>query len=1158
MKRVKKSKIVKKEKNPKKFMYYPELSSDNFYHDIYAKKEFNKYKIPVETRTAHQICNPTEFKLMPQQEFLRNYISVDTPYNGILVYHGVGVGKTCSAISIAERFKETMKEYGKEILVILNRNIRDNFKKQIYDVNKETDNKEISKQCTGFTYQLGEDLKYLTKEQRARKIQSIIKANYKFLGYKQFANEVQRLTGWMDGKQSSLTPEMKKLIKKRYSNRIIIIDEIHNVKQSSQESRVVPPYLMAVIRYSKNIRLILMSATPMYHDPTEIIFILNLLLVNDNRKPVTRGQIFNTDGSLKPDGAKLLSEISKGYVSYLRGERPPAFPVKLYPPIANVPTHIKYNIFGELLPENERIRYSKIVECPMSDYQYGGYRQLLDKTNLKDLNKEEDNDDNADRESSGFTVSRSLSQLSNIAFPGPNDTVKYGKYGYVKSGGIMPALIETRKTSSNSKKRAITYSFGDVALEHRGTKEEVPFVDESILKKYSDKYNTALTWIKKSNGVCYVYSEFRLAGVIPFAIMLEQNGFDRYTVKGESQLLNYTPNKVGGGGKRPRICYKCGEPASAPQHKIGNKGYHKWRVAKYILVTGSSDSSTQITIGQVADVMNSPSNKYGEDVKVIIGTRVAGEGIDFKRIRQVHILEPWYNLSRLEQVIGRGIRFCSHIDLNPEERNVDIFQYASTAPTDSSKKDQETETIDLNYYRKAEIRDIKIKTVEQVLKRSAVDCALNKHGNTIEDKGEIKMKNSIGDIVKYRYGDKPGTAGCGYRDSCEFTCEWEPPKSGVKINKDTYTLRFAQSDIDSAKKHIKFMYRSGYAYDLDAIVKYVKERIPDIEDIYIYKAISDLLNAPEQLIYDKFNQEGNLIYRGNYYVFQPLELNYKKIPMYYRMNPPPTKKKYIRLDDKEDLSKNSNNSNNTNKVEGKNIIQSTAGKMLDLEAALTGVVADNGIKEVGQLVAGMVIERLSDKCKIVLLKRLLSKVIKGEETNEYMDNMIDYFDQNILREDDIKQGGNKSKIIGFRIDDNYYCYDSVNNSWKQCDNNVIQLIQFRQKIRYKKGDKEMKMNKIYGFLDSNSKGVVQFKLFDETKATGALTLDFKKSERSSIKGRACGTESTHNLAKTIDKLGMVMTNSAKNRTGICYGIELFLRYYDMIKFDNKRWFIGMK
>ena len=111
MKRVKKSKIVKKEKNPKKFMYYPELSSDNFYHDIYAKKEFNKYKIPVETRTAHQICNPTEFKLMPQQEFLRNYISVDTPYNGILVYHGVGVGKTCSAISIAERFKETMKEY---------------------------------------------------------------------------------------------------------------------------------------------------------------------------------------------------------------------------------------------------------------------------------------------------------------------------------------------------------------------------------------------------------------------------------------------------------------------------------------------------------------------------------------------------------------------------------------------------------------------------------------------------------------------------------------------------------------------------------------------------------------------------------------------------------------------------------------------------------------------------------------------------------------------------------------------------------------------------------------------------------------------------------------------------------------------------------------
>ena len=56
-------------------------------------------------------------------------------------------------------------------------------------------------------------------------------------------------------------------------------------------------------------------------------------------------------------------------------------------------------------------------------------------------------------------------------------------------------------------------------------------------------------------------------------------------------------------------------------------------------------------------------NKDGEKIKVILITKAAAEGLDFKNVRQIHIIDPWYNMNRIEQIIGRGVRTCSHKDL---------------------------------------------------------------------------------------------------------------------------------------------------------------------------------------------------------------------------------------------------------------------------------------------------------------------------------------------------------------------------------------------------------------------------------------------------------------------------------------------------------------
>jgi len=127
--------------NSSKFKFHPEIEDPDFYKKIYSKKEFYKHQYKDENRKMEEICPQTsksrEFKLMPHQEFLKNYISPNTPYNGILIYHSTGVGKTCTAISIAEGFKETLKYYGKKIIVISSEAIKKNFKKELYNPKNE-------------------------------------------------------------------------------------------------------------------------------------------------------------------------------------------------------------------------------------------------------------------------------------------------------------------------------------------------------------------------------------------------------------------------------------------------------------------------------------------------------------------------------------------------------------------------------------------------------------------------------------------------------------------------------------------------------------------------------------------------------------------------------------------------------------------------------------------------------------------------------------------------------------------------------------------------------------------------------------------------------------------------------------------------------------
>jgi superfamily II DNA or RNA helicase len=90
---------------------------------------------------------------------------------------------------------------------------------------------------------------------------------------------------------------------------------------------------------------------------------------------------------------------------------------------------------------------------------------------------------------------------------------------------------------------------------------------------------------------------------------------------------------------------------------------------QYALFTSeTSDSEIKKTLAR----LRRRENLNGEDIRVIVASPKVSEGVDFRYVRQIHVLDPWFNMSRIEQVIGRGMRTCSHSLLPFEEQNCTV------------------------------------------------------------------------------------------------------------------------------------------------------------------------------------------------------------------------------------------------------------------------------------------------------------------------------------------------------------------------------------------------------------------------------------------------------------------------------------------------------
>lgn len=564
-----------------------------------------------------------QFQKTDYQHFVAQYVSRYSPHRGLLVYHGLGSGKLCSAITIAEGFLKHHRMYEEtDIWIISKKALKKSFENEVFKVASLLTPEFMRDQCTGDQYyKLIPEHKTLSVDKLTQRIVKLIKSRYKFFGYETFANRVQE---WID---DGTLPDKAK-------NKIIIIDEAHNIRNGTEgDKKIIEPFLQC-IEHGENNRLVLLTATPMYNEAEEMLWLLSLLCLNEGNDRLSPYRL----PKLNEETYSLVGELSSHYVSYVKGGNPFTFPLRVTPKMLNLPT---------LKEKWTQYIADGIVPSVLSGLQLEYVKQ-------------------ASKDKHATALSR---QLNNIAYT-KKLTKEAATYTEGKDGVYS---VFTKR--------------GDVfQLEYLDPKQ--PILDPAFgqLQHHATKLYTLSQLLVGSKGLVVIYSNFIWGGLIPLAVLLEHMGMKRV---GEKNVL--AAGVVGRGSSGGELNGK-----------------------EYCILAGDAELMGESKIDKLLEEIN----QEGSRIKVVLMSPVAGEGLSFKNVREMHILDPWYHMNAVEQAIGRAIRNCSHSRLELEDRNVSVFLHATVYPTGSK------ETEDIRAYHIAADKQAEILKLDKVIRENAIDCGM--------------------------------------------------------------------------------------------------------------------------------------------------------------------------------------------------------------------------------------------------------------------------------------------------------------------------------------------------------------------------------------------------------------------------------------------------
>ena len=258
------------------------------------------------------------------------------------------------------------------------------------------------------------------------------------------------------------------------------------------------------------------------------------------------------------------------------------------------------------------------------------------------------------------------------------------------------------------------------------------FTPESLLD-ISPKFLACLQNINNPeyDGNHLLYSQFRtLEGIGIFKYVLEANGYVELSLRKKNVTVNdITENKY---------------VLNIPEDKL--------HLPKFALYTGTETDEEKEIIRNIfnsnwsnfsepllSQLRSLGDNNFNGDIcKLLMITSSGAEGINLKNVRYVHIMEPYWHPVRIQQVIGRARRICSHRDLPIEKQTIETFLYIIkfTANQIASKEYKEITANDKNITsdeRLLQIMDNKTRinhSLIEILKETSIDCTLHHVGKT--------------------------------------------------------------------------------------------------------------------------------------------------------------------------------------------------------------------------------------------------------------------------------------------------------------------------------------------------------------------------------------------------------------------------------------------
>lgn len=255
--------------------------------------------------------------------------------------------------------------------------------------------------------------------------------------------------------------------------------------------------------------------------------------------------------------------------------------------------------------------------------------------------------------------------------------------------------------------------------------KEEEYVTKDALNTYSPKFAKILENIMDENnkGLHLFYSQFRtIEGIGIFRLILKASGFAEFKIRktedSDSWRIEENEEDVG----KPKFVLYTGTETAEEKEIVRNVYNGDWSVLPSSIANRLREISS--------------NNYFGEIIKLFMITSSGAEGINLKNTRFVHITEPYWNMVRIEQVIGRARRICSHKDLDEEYRNVKVFLYLSVFSEeqknnkmnielmnrDKSRIDGRSVTTDENLLDISIIKKRVSSQLMNAIKETAVDC----------------------------------------------------------------------------------------------------------------------------------------------------------------------------------------------------------------------------------------------------------------------------------------------------------------------------------------------------------------------------------------------------------------------------------------------------